>query len=205
MKIVKTTLLTLMCVIFSMSAFSQEKTTEAPAGMPDMEAYMKAYMEKIKPTEHHQHLLKSVGTWKALVKTWMAPDQPPQESEGKAVIRPILDGRYTLMEYEGKMGEIPFKGLSLSTYDPIKKAYVALWVDSLSSWFAVAEGQCDGTGKKTVYHMTYTDPVLEKPIPVREVYEFIDDDHIRFEYFENRDGQEFKVMEILYTRVKSEQ
>jgi hypothetical protein len=46
------------------------------------------------------------------------------------------------------------------------------------------------------------DPMTNKDIPVREIIKTIDDDHQHMEMFISENGQEFKTMEIDYTRKK---
>ncbi len=180
---------------------AQEKTQPEKIS-PEMEAYVSEYMKTIKLTEHHKHLSRFIGTWNAEVKSWVAPNKPPVTSKGSAVVKSIYGGRYTMMTFKGFFAGMPFEGLNISTYNTLKKEYEALWVDSMSSWLYVARGHCDGTGRRTEYRGTYRDPVSRETVKVREVFESLDQDTFRMEYFETHGDQEVKIMEITYHRVK---
>jgi isopentenyldiphosphate isomerase len=90
----------------------------------------------------------------------------------------------------------------MDTYDPEKKKYVSVWVDSMSARPLLLEGTYDKE-KKTMT-MTGEAPGPDgNPAKHKMVTHTPDNDHQTFTmYMVGPDGQETKVMTIEYTRKK---
>jgi Protein of unknown function (DUF1579) len=193
----------------SPSATSSGMSTGA---QPDPAEMMKQMMELAKLNENHKMLSDSVGTWSYTVKMWMNgdPSTTPQTSKGTAVRKAIMDGRFVVMDVtgnmempgaDGKMKKVTFKGEGTEGYDNVKKKFVGSWIDNMGTGIMMAEGDYD-PGTKT---FTYTGEVEAIPgmkQKIREVVKMTDKDHMLFEWYEDRGGQEAKTMEINYTRKK---
>src|SRR5437868_11252628 len=91
---------------------------EAKSAQPSEAEMMKQMMELGKPGENHKLLSDMAGTWTYTVKMWMNPSAPPTSSTGSAVIKSIMDGRYFVGDFngkmqmpgaDGKMKDMPFK------------------------------------------------------------------------------------------------
>jgi Protein of unknown function (DUF1579) len=182
----------------------------APAGSPGEADMMKEMMELSKLNENHKMLGSLSGTWNYTVKFWMNgdPNSKPQESKGTAVRKPLWNGRYYMLDVSGKM-QIPgpdgkmkpfnFKGMGLEGYDNAKKKFVSTWMDNLSTGIMMAEGTYDPDTKSITYTGEY-EPMPGMKQQVREVVKIEDKNHHTLEWYENRNGQELKTMEIDYTR-----
>jgi len=72
---------------------------QLPPGMTAED--MKACMEAATPGPEHAALVKSAGVWTAKSKMWMSPDAPPQDTECKSTVTPIMDGRFVKVEISG--------------------------------------------------------------------------------------------------------
>jgi hypothetical protein len=185
----------------------------APTGQPsaaDMEKMMQQMMELSKLNENHKLLASLDGTWNCNVKMWMDGDtsKKPEVSKSTAVRKSIMDGRYVIMDVTGKMEmpgpdgkkkEITFKGQGTEGYDNVKKKFVGTWMDNMGTGIMMSEGDYDPTTKT----FTYTGEMEVMPgmkQKIREVVKITDKDHMDFEYYEDRGGQEVKTMEIAYTR-----
>jgi hypothetical protein len=184
--------------------------TSASSGMPNEAEMMKMMMEMSKLNENHKLLASMDGTWTFTNKMWMNgdPSSKPEESKGTAVRKSVMGGRYVVMDVTGKM-KIPgadgkpkdfeFKGQGTDGYDNAKQKFVSAWMDNMSTGIMMAEGTYD-SGTKT---LNYTGEYQMAPgmkEQIREVVKLTDKDHMTFEWYENRGGQELKTMEINYTR-----
>ncbi len=182
----------------------------ASAGKPDPAEMMKLMMEMAELNENHKLLGELVGTWDYTVKYWFDPSAPVNESKGIAVRKPTMDGRFFILESEGKMQmpgadgrmkQMDFKGTSIEGYDNAKKKFFATWMDNMSTGLMLAEGSYDPATKTYTYHATME--LLPGEITkVRETVKVIDKDHHLFEFFEDRGGKEVRTMEITYARKK---
>ena len=173
---------------------------------------MAQMMELSKLNENHKLLGDLAGTWSYTVRFWMNPDPnaKPQESKGIATRKPMMDGRFFVMDVTGKMEmpgpdgkkkEMTFKGMGIEGYDNVKKKFVGSWVDNMGTGIMMSEGTYDPATKT----FTYTGEVEAIPgmkTKVREVMKVVDKDHHNFEWYEDRGGKEAKTMEISYTRKK---
>jgi hypothetical protein len=184
----------------------------APSGQPNQAEMMKQMMELSKTGENHKLLANLAGTWVYDIKFWMNPDPnaPPSESKGTAVRKPIMNGRYFVMDVSGKMQmpgpdgkpkDMQFKGMSIEGYDNVKKKFVATWIDNMGTGIEFSDGTYDPATKTFTYNLEM-EPVPGMKAKVREVLKIVDNDHQTLEWYENRGGQEKKTMEINYTRKK---
>lgn len=190
-------------LLLSLSAAAEEKKAAPKAGPPDQEAMTKAWQAYATPGEPHKLLAKSEGTWIAKTKSWMAPGQPPEETEGVTESKMVLGGRFLEEHFEGKMMGQPFSGIGITGYDNHKKKFEGFWVDSVGTGMMIMSGSLDKTGKKMTSQGKMDDILTGKPIRLRSVMTFVDDDHHTFEmWMTGADGKSFKNLEIAYTRKK---
>ena len=180
-------------------------------GAPSAED-MQKMMEMTKLNENHKLLTDSVGNWSYTVKMWMNgdPSSKPDISKGTATRKAIMDGRFVVMDVTGKMDmpgpdgkvqSMTFKGHGLEGYDNVKKKFVGTWMDNMGTGIMMSQGDYDPSTKT----FTYNSEVEMMPgmkTPIREVLKINDKDHMTFEWYENRRGQDVKTMEINYTRSK---
>jgi hypothetical protein len=212
------------------SSFAQEKaTSSAPAkkantgqvAVPDHsktaksaaqpgEAQMQQMMELSKLNENHKILSSLDGNWDYTLKFWMNPDPkaPPQESAGTATRKTVMDGRYVMMDVNGKFQmpgpdgkpqDVDFKGMGLEGYDNVKKKFVASWVDNQGTGIEFSEGSYDPATKSFTYK-SEIEPMPGMKTKVREVIKVVDDNHMMLEWYEMHGGKEKKTMEINYTK-----
>jgi hypothetical protein len=186
--------------------------TAAVSGQPNEAEMMKQMMELAKLNENHKLLTDCNGTWSYIVKMWMNGDSSskPQESKGTAVRKSIMDGRFVEMNVtgkmempgaDGKMKSMTFKGHGMEGYDNVKKKFVGTWMDNMGTSIMMSEGDYDPATKTFTYN-SEMEPMPGMKTKVREVLKLEDKDHMTFEWYEDRGGQEAKTMEINYTRKK---
>jgi hypothetical protein len=181
----------------------QDHPGQDPGAMQEMEQkWAEAMAKYCTPAEEHELLAKREGQWDVVVRVWMLPDAPPEESKGFSTFRMIMDGRYLFQEFQGDFEGTPFEGGGLSGFDRMKNKYVAMWVDNMSTAIMTMEGKAVGENAiELVGEMP--EPILGKYIKTRSVERMPDDDTIVMEMHQpGPDGKEFKSLEITYTRVK---
>jgi hypothetical protein len=178
----------------------------------DMKKMMAQMTELAKLNENHKLLGDLVGTWTYTVKMWMNPDPSakPEEYKGTAVRKPMMDGRFFVIDVTGKMEmpgpdgkkkEMTFKGMGIEGYDNVKKKFIGTWVDNMGTGIMMSEGAYDPATKTFTYTGEY-EGIPGMKTKIREVMKIVDKDHHNFEWYEDRGGQEAKTMEISYTRKK---
>lgn len=146
-----------------------------------------------KPGPELEVLKKMVGNWDLTMKFG------PMESKGKVTYKMDLGGMWLVGDLESEMFGTKFTGRGLDSYDPAKKKYVGLWVDSMSTSPVVLEGDYDKT-KKTLT-MTGEGPGMDrKPTNYRSVTEMPDDDTINLTMYIG-DGKE-PAFTVVYKRKK---
>ena len=110
-----------------------------------------------------------------------------------------VNGKFRMPDETGKMKDFDFKGMGIDAYDNAKQKFVSAWMDNMGTGIMMAEGTYDAATKTFTYTGEYQmAPGMKQQI--REVIKITDKDHMVFEWYENRGGQEAKTMEINYTR-----
>jgi hypothetical protein len=190
-----------VALLLSAQVVSQEKGTPQP---PKDDEMMAKWLELQAKGPEHEKLAKAVGTWDTVMKMWMAPGAEPTVSKGIAEFRLLLDGRYLEQKYKCDSAEGAFEGLGIEGYDRVKKKYVSVWMDSMSTGIFMSEGTPDEAAKVYTYYGKMDDPFTgQKDKLVKSVAREISDDKVIFEMYNDLPGVgEFKSMEITYTRKK---
>jgi hypothetical protein len=173
--------------------------------LPAFGAEMKMSPEMMKamtPGEAHKGLSEMAGNWKYTMKMWMDAASAPQESKGTSKARIILGGRFLQEDVKAKMNGMPFEGISLVGFDNMRQAYQSVWLDNMTTGMMIGQGkESDGVVKE---EGTFSCPMTMDPNrKYRTEMKVVDKDHHLFSMFSNdKDGKEFKMMEISYARAK---
>jgi hypothetical protein len=146
-----------------------------------------------KPGPEMDVLQKMVGTWDCTVKGAGMPD-----SKGVATYKMACNGMWVVSEFKSEMGGMPFEGKGIDGYDQMKKKYVGVWVDSMSSTPMVSEGTYDAD-KKTMT-MNGEMPAEGKMVKTKMVTETKDDDTVVLSMYPG--GADAAMMTITYSRRK---
>jgi hypothetical protein len=146
-------------------------------------------------TEEHKWLAEGAGKWKAAGKFNMGGNWVPISGVQTNTMQ--AGGRWQLIEFKDDQG---FVGNGISGFDTGKKKFVSVWVDSMSSDFAPAEGTLSADKKTLTMNFTITRE--GKRIAVTETVTRKDKDTTVFEMMHaGPDGKSEKVLEITYTRM----
>ena len=147
----------------------------------------------------HESLARFAGTWRAEVKFWMDPAQPPQVSRGTMTNMLVLGGRFLQQEYRDDAGM--FEGRGFWGYNTIDQRYEGVWIDSMATFFQIEHGQHDPAADTYTMVGTMTDPTSRRPMRKRSVIVYRGpNEHTLEMFFEGQAGRENKAMEIRYTR-----
>jgi uncharacterized protein DUF1579 len=104
-------------------------------------AHLTAQEPPFKPGPEHAFLKQSEGTWDATIKSL------GNESKGTITYKMDLNGLWLLEHFKADFGGMPFDGMGATGYDPAKKKYVSVWIDSMSPGLIVSEGTYDKATK----------------------------------------------------------
>lgn len=124
-----------------------------------------------KPGPEHKALKSREGNWETTMKAG------PMEHKGTVTFKMELGGLWLAGTLESELFGQKFTGKSLDSYDPVKKKYVSIWVDSMSTSPVNMEGNYDKE-KKTLT-MTGEGPGMEgKTTKYKSISKMPDDDTI---------------------------
>jgi len=156
------------------------------------------------PSPEHKMLAKEVGVWDADVSMWLKPDAEPMKS--KAVeTNALLGSMWLASKFEGDFGGEKFTGHGQNGYDPIKKKYVGTWIDSMSPFLMVLEGDFDEKAKTLTMTGAGIDHETGQECTMKMVTHYKSDNSKVFEMFKQAEGDKDewqKTMQISYTRRK---
>lgn len=163
------------------------------------EAAQKAWMDYMTPGPMHKMMSMATGTWNTDITFWMSPDGPSSKSTGTCVYRMVLGDRYQESVHTGDMGGMQFEGHGITAYDNAKKVFQSIWYDNMGTGIMVLEGKLDEAARTLTFTGQSTDP-MGKPLGIREVFKWVDDNTQMMEMYMMQDGKEFKSMEMKLTR-----
>ncbi len=148
------------------------------------------------PGPEHELLKETAGQWAALCKL-----SDGSESKGTSASKMECGGLWLVTTFESEFGGVKFQGKGLDSYDPAKKKYVSVWVDSMTTSPMILEGTYDEKAKTLT--MTGEGKMPDgKVAKHRLVTKYKDKDHHTFEMFMTLpDGNEQLMMTVEYTRV----
>ncbi len=182
--------------------FTQENAPPQTA-QDEMAAQMERFEKLSRPGESHKLMEDFVGTWNSTVTMWMDPSAPPTVSKGSVTFKLIFDGRFLYGDYLGEFMGSPFKGINIMGYDNAKKEFFSVWIDNTTTGLLSSTGIYDPQEKKFHFKAVMFDPISGQTLEMREEAYFASkDEYISVTYAKPKDGQEFKNMEIKYSRIK---
>jgi hypothetical protein len=149
-----------------------------------------------KPGPEHEALTKMEGTWDAALTVLGI------KSTAEMTYKTECGGLWAMQDLKGDFGGAQLHTKHLHGYDPVKKKYISVQVDSMSTVPMILEGTYDES--KTV--LTQTGEARDfngKPEQVQSVTKHVDDDHVTVEVYRiYPNGKERKMISIDYTRRK---
>jgi len=185
--------ITATAVLFIITSFKANAQTQDQ---------MKAWTDYMTPGEVHKMMAKWDGKWKGDVTMWMQPGAAPTKSTSTCVNKMIMGGRYQQSTHTGNMMGQPFEGQSTLAWDNARKMLINTWIDNMGTGIMYLEGTWDNATKTATFKGKTTDPTTGKDMDIKQTFAIVNDNTQKMEMFMNQDDQEFKTMEITYTRAK---
>ena len=148
--------------------------------------------------------MPTVTNWTFSGNMWHDPGTPPMEIAGKSRFKSIMDGRFLIEKVEADefMGQI-FKGMGITGYDNLTQTFVGTWIDNMGTGILRSQGTASGDGKTIHYTTDHPDLITGQYIQCRAIEKINGpDEFVYTAYNTTPDGQEFKQMELTYTRIK---
>jgi hypothetical protein len=109
------------------------------------------------PGPEHEILGRDVGVWDATIEMTF-PGAPPMTMNGVET-NTLMGGRWLVSQYESDMMGQPFEGRGITGWDPEKKVYFGVWVDTMSADMTHAESTYDSETKTMTGWMEMPDPM----------------------------------------------
>jgi hypothetical protein len=104
------------------------------------------------PTEEHRLMLQGAGEWEGTLTHWMSGTEATEPcKESREAFGPF----WMLSTFECEFMGMPYRGHGATGYDAQKKKYVGTWLDNMSSYLAVMEGEMDQQGKLVMRWMAH--------------------------------------------------
>jgi len=185
----------------SSTGIDRESTSTGKGGSSKGGGEQELMMKKIEaagtPGVPHKALGVLTGEWKAEVRCWMNPDQPPKVSQAQSSVEWVLDGRFIKEKFHGDMMGQKFTGHCLIGFDNTKQKFNCLWVDDKHTSMFVSEGRGDANYKIITLEGKGVCPVSGRTdVPMKQILHLHSPEKHVLEMF--NDGK--RSMEITYTR-----
>ncbi|HMB69324.1 MAG TPA: DUF1579 family protein [bacterium] len=164
------------------------------------EEEMAAWMATMMPGEQHKKLEFFVGDWTFVNHSNMGGVETTEEGTTHCSL--MMGGRYLHTMHKGQSMGMPFEGAGITGYDNVAGEWFNVWFDNFGTGVLVSRGQEDENGDVIVTG-EMLDPMTNESVGYRMVTKVTGEDTHTFELHMDSPEGEQRVMEVLYTRVKS--
>jgi len=156
----------------------------------------------LKLAAEHAALTRDEGTWNTTVEIQIGPPgSKPESSKGVEIDSLCCGGLWLVKEYKSDPSKSPFEGHGIIGYDPAKKKYVSVWVDSELTTPMISEGTYEASTRTMTMRGSMS--ANGKELRWRDVQVWKDDDTRQVTtYRPGPDGRESPSMTITCTRKK---
>ncbi len=181
---------------------SGRKVAEQIRGAMESPEAMARWQETLHTGPAHQFLADAFkGEWNLEMKMWMDPAGDPLVSQGTATVEPILGGRFIRERVKANLMGQPWEGEGTTGYDNNRKLFVSSFIDSMTTGIALMKGSISPDGKTLTFFGDMDEPMSgEIGKPIKMVITVDSKDQHTMRMYEVLYGDEFKVMELVYTR-----
>lgn len=149
----------------------------------------------------HYQLNLLAGEWQGVTKTWFEPDKLADESPMKATMKPVLNGRFMLFEYEGSLTGQPFEGIAIIGFSINADKFQMAWIDSFHMGTDIMFSEGKSAQKLFSVVGSYGGPQIPEPWGWRTEIELKDSQTmVVTAYNITPTGEESKATEAIFTR-----
>ena len=148
---------------------------------------------QVKPGPEHAFLKQAEGVWDATAKSG------GNTSKGELHCKMALNGLWLLEHYKGKAAGKEFEGRGATSYDPAKKKFVNVWIDSMVPSPMLSEGTYDKE-KKTMTLVGKMPTPDGKSMKSTITITYKDANTKVLSLKGDMDGKELEMVEITYKR-----
>lgn len=121
-------------------------------------------MQMPQPTPEHAELQKHVGEYEGTL-TYFQPGMEEMSTTAQETVT-SAGPFWTVSNFTCDFMGMPYEGHGCSGYDPVKKKYIGTWIDNMSSYLAVMEGEHDAA-KSTTFMRWNAPDMTGKIVPHR--------------------------------------
>lgn len=147
-----------------------------------------------KPSPEHAIIKKFVGTWDCKMKMM------GQEMKCSHTVE-ALGEFWSTGKFNGSFGDMKFEGRDVNGWDPMKKKFVGVWVDSMSPNPMFMEGTYDAASKTLTMEGSGVS-IEGKSVKMKEVIVFKNDDEYTMAMQEEKGGKFEESFSLDYKRKK---
>lgn len=167
----------------------------------DRQAMMEAWEKAVSPGGQHAWLMDTEGAWQVRMTAWLQPGAEPEVTNGTAERKAILGGRVLRETFDSTLMGRPFQGVAHTGYDNVAGTFWVTWMDNMSTGVFTGEGTCEEDRSRCSYEVSGTDPMVGGEHAMRVEIAFEGDREVHT-FHEDRGGEEFRTMELVYTRAE---
>jgi hypothetical protein len=150
----------------------------------------------MQPSPEHQRIVESAGKWNVDCTFYMSPDSPTKAQGTETVT--LLGNFWAQTKFAVDMMGMPFEGRCQFGFDAMKGRYISTWIDSMSPFIFIMEGQVEDDG---VLRMSGPGPDWQGGMAEYRTEEVLHaPDHRTFSMFMKGPQGEMKTMELEYRR-----
>ncbi|MDP0490030.1 MAG: DUF1579 domain-containing protein [Verrucomicrobiota bacterium JB023] len=152
------------------------------------------------PTEQHQWLQKFVGEWDVESELHMEPGKEPIRGEGTETVT-SLGGFWIVSELESSIMDQEMSGRMTIGFDSQENAFVATWVDSMTSQLWTYTGKSTEGENKLVLTTEGFCLMRGESCDFRDTVTFLDDDtRTMVSETQGENGEWVTIMKATFTR-----
>jgi len=190
----------LACWMLAPSSVHAQQSRDAGA---EEQALMQRWVEFMTPGAEHELLKKRIGQWTVELEMRATADGEPTVSKGTCEIKSIMGGRYIMDTTRSDFQGQSFEGHSITGYDKLKKKFRSVWFDNFGTGFTISTGSYDEASKTFQYATMSPDVALGQYKQTRTLERVVSDDRWILEMYDTTpEGNEFRTLKAVYTRVQ---
>jgi hypothetical protein len=168
----------------------------------------KKFEPRSEPGAGQTYLARFAGQWE-VTKTFHPREGAPVVTKGRCRQEMVRGGRFLQSDFtfDAPPGGTPTTGQGLIGFEPSSGRFTSVWTDSRQTRMSIRHSLEPFDGTKIVMRSASLDPKAPDPWTSRTVSTLKQGDDVltHQQFTVNSDGSERLIMELVMTRVKSEQ